>query len=117
MDSLQQTLASLVQRPDVRGAAVASGEGLLVASRLPEGADGEALAALGAHLLRDAGQLAGAVHRESPRRLVLDSGDGLILVSQLGSETALVVLAAEGADAGALLYHLRQQQGAIPDHR
>lgn len=114
MDSLQQTLASLVQRPDVRGAAIASVEGLLVASRLPEGADGEAIAALGAALLRDAGQLAGAVHRASPRRLVLDSPGGLILVSQLEEETALVVLATEGADAGALLYHLRQRQAAVP---
>lgn len=109
MDSLQQTLASLVQRPDVLGAAIASGEGLLVASRLPEGADAEAIAALGTNLLRDAGQLAGAVHREAPRRLVVDSGDGLILVSQLGAETALVVLAAPNADAGGLLFDLRQR--------
>lgn len=113
MESVQQSLSVLVSRPDVSGAAFVSGEGLLLAARLPDGADTEAIAALGAGLLRDGGQLAGAVGRRGPDRVVLDSADGMILACRLGDGTALVILAAAEADAGLLLYHLRQQHAAL----
>lgn len=113
MESVQQSLATLVSRPDVTGAAFVSAEGLLLASRLPEATDTEAIAALGAGLLRDGGQLAEAVGRRGPDRVVLDSADGMVLACRLGDGTALVVLSAPEADAGLLLYHLRQQQAAL----
>lgn len=110
MQSVQQSLAALVGRPDVSGAAFVSSDGLLLAAQLPDSADREALAALGSSLLRDGGQLAGAVGRTAPERLVLDTADGVVVACRLGDGAALVVLAAPDADAGLLLYHLRQQQ-------
>lgn len=113
METVQQTLSALVSRPDVTGAAFVSDEGLLVASRLPESTDAEAIAALGASLLRDAAQLAGAVGRPAPERIVCDSDAGMLVLGRLGTGAALVVLAAPGADVGLLLFHLRQQQAAL----
>lgn len=113
MESVQQALAALVGRPDVRGAAFVSSEGLPLASRLPDATDTEALAALAAGLLRDSGQLADALGRPAGERLVLDGPDGLVLVCRLGDGAGLVVLASPDGDAGSLLYHLRQQQPAL----
>lgn len=117
METVQQTLSALVSRPDVTGAAFISEEGLLVASRLPETADSEAIAALGASLLRDAAQLASAVGRPAPDRMVCDTEAGMLVLGRLGAGAgagaALVVLASPGADVGLLLFHLRQQQAAL----
>lgn len=113
METVQQTLSALVSRPDVTGAAFVSEEGLLVASRLPESADSEAIAALGASLLRDAAQLAAAVGRPAPDRMVCDTESGMLVLGRLDAGAALVVLATPGADVGLLLFHLRQQQAAL----
>lgn len=113
METVQQTLSALVSRPDVTGAAFVSEEGLLVASRLPESADTEAIAALGASLLRDATQFAGAVGRPAPARMVCETESGMLVLGRLGAGAALVVLASPGADVGLLLFHLRQQQAAL----
>lgn len=113
METVQQTLSALVSRPDVAGAAFVSEDGLLVAARLPESADGEAIAALSASLLRDAGQLAVAAGRPAPDRMVCDTETGMLVVCRLGIGTAVTVLARPGADVGLLLFHLRQQQAAL----
>lgn len=113
METVQQTLSALVSRPDVAGAAFVSEEGLLVASRLPETADSEAIAALGATLIRDTAQLAAAVGRPAPERIVCDGDAGMLVLGRLGAGSALIVLATPGADVGLLLFHLRQQQAAL----
>jgi len=113
MEKVRHALATLVGRPDVAGAALVSGEGLLVASQLPDGADGEAVAALAASLLRDAAQLAHSVGRRAPERLVFDSADGLFLACALGQGAVLLVLAQPDAPGGALLFHLRQQHASL----
>lgn len=113
MELVSQALDALVGRADVAGAALVSGEGLLVASRLPAGTDTEALAALVPAMLRDAAQLAQAAGRGAPSRLVFDSADGLMLACALNHGAALVVLAGRDAPGGALLFHLRQQHQAL----
>lgn len=113
METVQQTLSALVSRPDVTGAAFVGEDGLLVASRLPESADAEAIAALGASLLRDAAQLAVAVGRPAPDRIVCDTEAGMLVLGRLRVGAALVLLATPGADVGLLLFHLRQQQAAL----
>lgn len=113
MESVQQTLSALTSRPDVRGAAFLSEEGLPLASHLPEGADADAIAALGATLLREASQIAAAAGYEAPERLIADSPSGMLLLCRFDSGSALVVLAAPGSDTGLLLYHLRQERPAL----
>jgi len=113
METVQQALGTLVARPDVAGAVLASGEGLLVAARLPDGSDAEALAALAASLLHEAGELARAGRRGAPERLLLDADGGPMIACQLNGRGVLLVLAEPATDLGLLLFDLRHQRDAL----
>lgn len=113
MEAVQQALGTLVARPEVAGAALASGDGLLVAARLPPHCDAEALAALGATLLDHGRGIGRAAHREAPDRVILDAEEGPVVVCRLADAGVLIVLAEREADIGHLLYDLRQQRDAL----
>jgi predicted regulator of Ras-like GTPase activity (Roadblock/LC7/MglB family) len=108
MTSLHSVLAALAERPDVAGAAVVSDEGLVIAASLPGGVEGDAVAALTVSAQRALGALAATVRHQPPDETVISSADGILALVRLGSATTLLVVAAAGADVGALLYDLRR---------
>ena len=105
----------LAARPEVTGAAVLSGEGLVIHQVLPAGADAEALAALATTLLRHTSELGEAARLGPLATAVLDFGPGPVIVSALGAGAALLVLVRADADFGELLYLVRRHQGAIAE--
>lgn len=113
MTSLQSVLAALAERPDVAGAAVVSDEGLVIAASLPDGVEGDAVAALTVSAQRAIGALAGTVAHGAPDETVISSSGGVMSLLRLGVGTNLLVLAAPDADVGALLYELRRHAPAL----
>lgn len=113
MEIVQQALAALRRRPEVAGAALISGEGLVVAAHLPPGSDAEALAALAVTLTRTATQLAQAGGRPDIDRLVLEGADAMTIVMPLADEALLLILTSPGAPVGRLLFDLRQSRGDL----
>lgn len=113
MQRVHDALAELVARPEVAGAVLVGPEGLLVASHLPGGADGEALAALAVTLVRDTHEMTRALGRAAPERILMESPDGLVAACPLADGAYLLVLARPGAPAGRLLFDLRRLRGDL----
>ncbi|HEX9167075.1 MAG TPA: roadblock/LC7 domain-containing protein [Gemmatimonadales bacterium] len=103
----------LAARPEVIGAAIISGDGLVIHQVLPAGADPDALAALATTLLRHTAELGAAARLGPLTTAVLDFGPGPVIVSALGEGAALVLLVRADADFGELLYLVRRHQPAI----
>ncbi len=110
---LHSVVHGLAARPEVTGAAIISGEGLVIHQALPVGADPEALAALATTLLRHTTELGDAARLGPLTTAVLDFGPGPVIVSALGDGAALVLLVRADADFGELLYLVRRHQPAI----
>jgi hypothetical protein len=113
METVQQALTALKNRPEVAGAALVSAEGLLVGAHLPDGTDPDALAALVVTLGRTADQLAQAGGRGGMDRLILETRDTMTIAMPLADGAVLLVLTAPGAQVGRLLYELRQSRGNL----
>lgn len=112
---LKPLLEGLASRSDVVGAAVVSGEGLVIEEALPVGSDTEALAALATTLLRHAGELGGAGGLGGLATAVLEFDRGPAVISALSAGVGLVVLARPDADLGELLYLIRRHRTAMAD--
>ena len=112
---LRQLVDGLAARPDVAGAAVISGDGLVIEAALGTGADGDALAALTTTLVRNCGELGTAGGLGSLGAAVLEFASGPAVIGTLRDGASVVVLARDGSDLGELLYLLRRHRGAIAD--
>ncbi len=112
---LRTLIESLSGRPEVTGAAIVSGEGLLIDHTLPPGTDGDALAALAATLLRHLGEFGGAARLGASATAVLEYAGGPAIVGAVPGGAALVVLARPDADLGELLYLVRRHRPAVAD--
>lgn len=110
---LLHVVHGLAARPEVTGAAIISGEGLVIHEVLPAGADPEALAALATTLLRHTTELGEAARLGRLSTALLDYGTGPVIVSALGEGSALVLLIRADADFGEILYLVRRHQPAI----
>lgn len=115
MPPLHDVLTALAGRPDAAGALVASDEGLVIDAVLPPGLEAEAIAALAATAYRTMHGLATALHHGTPLQVVLDSTGGTVILCQLTTSNMLVVLAAQGAELGELLYDLRRHGPALAE--
>jgi uncharacterized protein len=112
---LKPLLEGLASRSDVLGAAVVSGEGLVIESALPAGSDGEALAALATTLLRGAGELGAAGGLGALGTAILEFDQGPAVVTALTTGAGLLVLARPDTDLGELLYLIRRHRAAVAD--
>lgn len=110
---LRSVLQALAERPEVAGVAVFSDEGLLVEGLLPAAADAEAVAALAATALGALAGLSQAAALGAPGDVVIDAPGGALVLHRLPDSTALLVLAGEDGDLGALLYELRRHGPAL----
>ncbi len=113
MAGLGAVVQALAARDDVAAVVLASADGLPIqhAGQVP--ADPDAIAALAASLGRQAGALADVLWRNGAETIALESNDRLALAARLGAGDWLIVLPADGADAGALLYELRRHRPAL----
>lgn len=112
---LKRLLDGLAQRPEVVGAALVSGEGLVIEQTLPATSDGEALAALATSLLRHGGEMGSACGLGALGVAVLEFTGGPAIVSRFDNGAGLVVLARTDSDLGELLYLIRRHRPAMAD--
>ena len=113
MTPLRSVLASLAERPDVRGAVVVSDEGLVIAESLPEGHDADAVSALTVSAQRALSSLAATVSHPAPDETVVSSEGGAMVLLRLQPGATLVLIANRDADLGALLYEFRRHAPAL----
>ena len=112
---LRTLLHGITQRPEVTGAAIVSGEGLLIDHTLPAGTDGEALAALAATVIRQLVELGAASRLGHPTSAVLEFAGGPAIVGMVDGGAALFVMARPEADLGELLYLVRRHRPAVAE--
>jgi len=113
MAHLAQLVQRLLDRPGVDAVLLASADGLAIESATRGDLDREAVAALAATLMQQAGRLGEAAGRGGATLAVLEHERGLVIQTRVGAGDWLVLLTAPDADAGELLYDLRQHQPAL----
>jgi predicted regulator of Ras-like GTPase activity (Roadblock/LC7/MglB family) len=107
-DSLGEAVRRAARLPGARGALLASLEdGLTIASVLPQGVDGDALAALGVSIARRAALACQAAGFGPVNLLLLDAAQGHLVVAVRG-ELAMLLLAQPGCSLGLLRKHLME---------
>ena len=113
MSGLADVVRTMADRPDVAAAVLVSADGLPIhhAGRRP--LDPDAVAALSATGALHAGALAEALALGTVETLVFECGTGLLVLARLASGDWLLVVPADGADLGALLYDLRRHRPAL----
>jgi predicted regulator of Ras-like GTPase activity (Roadblock/LC7/MglB family) len=113
MTGLADVVRTMAERPDVAAAVLVSGDGLPIQHAGRRTLEPDAVAALAATSARHAGALAEAVALGTMETMVLECAGGLIVLTRLGSGDWLLVLPADGADLGDLLYDLRRHRPAL----
>jgi predicted regulator of Ras-like GTPase activity (Roadblock/LC7/MglB family) len=113
MAGLGAVVKALAARDDVAAVVLASADGLPIqhAGSLP--ADPDAIAALAATFGRQAGALADTLWQGAADTVALECNDQLAIAARLNGGDWLIVLPANGADAGALLFELRRHRPAL----
>lgn len=84
----------------VLASAVVSEDGLIMASRLPEGLDEIQIAAMSAALLSIAGKASADLRGGRLERLYLEGADGHVVITSAGPHGMVLVLAGKDAKVG-----------------
>jgi predicted regulator of Ras-like GTPase activity (Roadblock/LC7/MglB family) len=113
MTGLGEVVRTVAERPDVAAAVLVSADGLPIQHAGRRALDPDSVAALAATAARHAGALADATALGAVETIVLECGSGLLAAARLGAADWLVVLPADGADLGTLLYDLRRHRPAF----
>jgi predicted regulator of Ras-like GTPase activity (Roadblock/LC7/MglB family) len=113
MTGLADVLRTMAERPDVAAAMLVSADGLPIQHAGRRALDADAVSALAATGARHAGTLADALALGAVETLVLECASGLLVLARLGTGDWLLVIPAERADLGALLYDLRRHRPAL----
>ncbi|HZE75507.1 MAG TPA: roadblock/LC7 domain-containing protein [Gemmatimonadales bacterium] len=112
MAALGEVVRAFADRADVAAVVLLSADGLPIHAGGRRSLDVDSAAALAATFARQAGALAETTGLGELETVVLESGRGLTIVARVGTDW-LVVVPAEEADAGALLYDLRCHRPAL----
>jgi len=112
LNGLGEAVRGFADRADVAAVVLLSGDGLPIQTAGRRPVDAESAAALAATFTRHAGALTDATGLGGFETAVLETDRGLAVVTRVGTDW-LVVLPADNADAGALLYDLRCHRAAL----
>jgi predicted regulator of Ras-like GTPase activity (Roadblock/LC7/MglB family) len=113
MTGLGDVVRTMAERSDVAAAMLVSADGLPIQHAGRRALEPDAVAALAATAARHGAALAEALALGAVETLVLECGAGLFALARLGAGDWLLVVPADGADLGALLYDLRRHRPAI----
>lgn len=115
MPKLRDLLDRLAGRPEVEAVYVVGRDGLLIDEVGPDGAVGEAVAAMAPNLLQNARELGSAAQHESVSSAVVEYGNGAAIVTDVSRDVILVTFVRPGVPFGNLLYELRHNREQIGD--
>jgi len=93
---------------DIEGAAVATGEGLVISSSLSEGLDEESLSAVCAAIATVSKHTAEELNKGEPTEMIIKAPEGYIFIIRAGVTSLLVVITQSSANMGLILMNMRK---------
>lgn len=94
--------------PELEGAAVISIEGLMIASRLPNGLTGDLMASMSAAMLALGERIARDLKRGELSQVIIRGESGYVLLIAVNASAVLTALASEEAKLGLLFLDMKQ---------
>jgi len=107
-DQIQYILQGLVGRSqDVEGAMLVTLDGLPLASALPQGADEDRVAAMGAAALSMGARTVAELRRGTLEQVLVKGDAGYVVLIQAGRDTVLAAISTGEAKLGMILYEMK----------
>lgn len=94
--------------PEIEASAVVSYDGLIIASALSEGIDGDRISAMSAALLSLGEQISKEMGRGALDQVSIKGEHGYVVLMSIGKEAVLTVLASQQAKLGLILLLMRR---------
>ena len=104
-EMLDKVLLGLINTGEIESSVIASRDGLLMASHMPNG-DAEVFAAMSATMLGAAETASTELEKGVPDRLIVESIDGELIAVGAGSKSLVVALTPPDAGLGLVLVEL-----------
>jgi len=105
-DKLVQILKKLKSSGDIEGAAVITRDGLLIASDLSGGINGDTFAAMSATMSGAAETAVQELGKSSPERIIVESENTKLITVGAGSQAILACIVAPDAKLGLILIEM-----------
>lgn len=105
---MQEILSDLKNLGGIEASAIASRDGLLMNSDMPEGVIAETFAAMSATMLGAAETAAMELNKGLPSRVIVESKNGKLICMGAGHKALLVVMAEADAGLGLILVELEK---------
>ncbi|MCL7413318.1 MAG: roadblock/LC7 domain-containing protein [ANME-2 cluster archaeon] len=105
-EMLREILANLTYFGSIEACAIASRDGLLMSSNMPEGEVGETFAAMSATMLGAAETAASELNKGVPSRVIVESKTGKLICMGAGPKALLVAMTDQDAGLGLILVEL-----------
>lgn len=99
--------------PDIEASAVVSGDGLILASVLPQAIEEDRVSAMSAALLSLGEQIAHELGRGLLEQVYVRGTTGYIVLSAIGKKAVLTVLAREDAKLGLVFAEMRRSSDQL----
>ncbi len=108
-ERLEQVLKNLeIVSPDIEGTAIASGDGLIIASNLPPGVDEDRVGAMSAAISALGERSAAELNRGEVLQVYVKGKRGYVVLTNIGSEAVLIAMTNDRVKLGLLFYELNR---------
>ncbi len=98
---------------DIEACAVASEDGLIIASALPQGLEETRVAAMSATMLSMGTRASNELSRGDMSQILIKGSNGFVVLMQAGPHAVLVAIARKDAKLGLIFYDLDRSSEAI----
>jgi predicted regulator of Ras-like GTPase activity (Roadblock/LC7/MglB family) len=114
-EMLQEILENLKNLGSIEACAIASRDGLLMSSDMPEGIMGETFAAMSATMLGAAETAASELNKGLPSRVIVESKSGKLICMGAGPKALLVAMTEHDTGLGLILLELDKAVASIKE--
>ena len=112
---LQEIVTDLKNIGGIEACAIASRDGLLMSSDMPDGIIGETFAAMSATMLGAAETATTELNRGLPSRIIVESQTGKLICMGAGPKALLVVMAKPDVGLGLILVEIEKTAAKIKE--
>lgn len=112
-EQLETILDGLKKTGGIKGSAVISRDGLIVASDLSENVDADTFAAMSAAMQGAAETAASELKQGNLKQIIVETDKGKVITTSAGERTILVILASPDINLGLALIELGRASGKI----
>ena len=112
-DRITDVLRKLRSSGDINGAAVITRDGLLIASELANGIDGDTLAAMAATMTGSAETAIAELKKGIPERIIVESKDTKLIATGAGEQAILVCVVDPKAKLGLILMDMKKASASV----